>query len=74
MAALGAVFYFYAAGSLIADMLEDESASADELFPAGGLTADCPRGDDANVALRGRHWVGGHDPSPRRRNVCVQGG
>jgi len=35
MAALSAVFYFYAAGSLIAYMLEDEFASADELFAAG---------------------------------------
>ena len=35
MAALEAVFYFYAAGSLIAYMLEDEFASADELFAAG---------------------------------------
>ena len=34
MAALSAVFYFYAAG-LIAYMLEDEFASADELFAAG---------------------------------------
>ena len=34
-AALSAVFYFYAAGSLIAYMLEDEFASADELFAAG---------------------------------------
>jgi hypothetical protein len=32
---LSAVFYFYAAGSLIAYMLEDEFASADELFAAG---------------------------------------
>jgi hypothetical protein len=35
MAALEAVFYFYAAGSLIAYMLEDEFASVDELFAAG---------------------------------------
>ena len=35
LAALEAVFYFYAAGSLIAYMLEDEFASADELFAAG---------------------------------------
>jgi hypothetical protein len=35
MAALEAVFYFYATGSLIAYMLEDEFASADELFAAG---------------------------------------
>jgi len=35
MAALSAVFYFYAAGSLIAYMLEDEFATADELFAAG---------------------------------------
>ena len=35
LAALEAVFYFYAAGSLIAYMLEDESATADELFAAG---------------------------------------
>ena len=35
MAGLSAVFYFYAAGSLIAYMLEDEFASADELFAAG---------------------------------------
>ena len=35
MAALSAVFYFYAAGSLIAYMLEDEFASVDELFAAG---------------------------------------
>ena len=34
-AALSAVFYFYAAGSLIAYMLEDEFATADELFAAG---------------------------------------
>ena len=34
MAALEAVFYFYAAGSLIAYMLEDEFASVDELFAA----------------------------------------
>jgi len=34
-AALSAAFYFYAAGSLIAYMLEDEFASADELFAAG---------------------------------------
>ena len=34
-AALSAMFYFYAAGSLIAYMLEDEFASADELFAAG---------------------------------------
>src|SRR5262245_59035385 len=34
MAGLSAVFYFYAAGSLIAYMLEDEFASADELFAA----------------------------------------
>src|SRR4051812_4592810 len=34
-AALSAAFYFYAAGSLIAYMLEDESASVDELFAAG---------------------------------------
>lgn len=33
--ALSAVFYFYAAGSLIAYMLEDEFATADELFAAG---------------------------------------
>jgi hypothetical protein len=35
LAALEAVFYFYAAGSLIAYMLEDEFASLDELFAAG---------------------------------------
>jgi hypothetical protein len=35
MAALEAVFYFYATGSLIAYMLEDEFASVDELFAAG---------------------------------------
>lgn len=35
MAGLSAVFYFYAAGSLIAYMLEDEFATADELFAAG---------------------------------------
>jgi hypothetical protein len=35
LAALEAVFYFYAAGSLIAYMLEDEFASVDELFAAG---------------------------------------
>lgn len=34
-AALSAVFYFYATGSLIAYMLDDEFASADELFAAG---------------------------------------
>ena len=34
MAALEAAFYFYAAGSLIAYMLEDEVASVDELFAA----------------------------------------
>jgi hypothetical protein len=34
-AALSAAFYFYAAGSLIAYMLEDEFATADELFAAG---------------------------------------
>lgn len=35
MAALEAVFYFYAAGSLIAYMFEDDVASVDELFAAG---------------------------------------
>ena len=35
LAALEAVFYFYAAGSLIACMLEDEFATLDELFAAG---------------------------------------
>ena len=35
LAALEGVFYFYAAGSLIAYMLEDEFATADELFAAG---------------------------------------
>jgi len=35
LAALEAVFYFYAAGSLIAYMLEDEFASVDELFAVG---------------------------------------
>jgi hypothetical protein len=35
LSALEALFYFYATGSLIAYMLEDESASADELFAAG---------------------------------------
>src|SRR5690349_6716519 len=35
MAALEAIFYFYAAGSLIAYMLEDECATNDELFAAG---------------------------------------
>ena len=35
VAALSATFYFYAAGSLIAYMLEDEFASIDELFAAG---------------------------------------
>jgi len=35
MAALEAVFYFYAAGSLIAYMLADEFATADELFAVG---------------------------------------
>ena len=34
-AALEAVFYFYAAGSLIAYMLQDFSVAADELFAAG---------------------------------------
>ena len=34
-AALEAVFYFYATGSLIAYMLEDEFATVDELFAAG---------------------------------------
>src|SRR3954451_6511580 len=34
-AALSAMFYVYAAGSLIAYMFEDEFASADELFAAG---------------------------------------
>jgi hypothetical protein len=33
--ALSAAFYLYAAGSLIAYMLEDEFATADELFAAG---------------------------------------
>jgi hypothetical protein len=35
MAALEAAFYFYATGSLIAYMMADEFASADELFAAG---------------------------------------
>jgi len=35
MAALEAVFYLYATGSLIAYMLEDEFATLDELFAAG---------------------------------------
>jgi hypothetical protein len=35
LAALEAMFYFYAAGSLIAYMLEDEFASLDEIFAAG---------------------------------------
>jgi len=35
MAALEAVFYFYATGSLIAYMLEDEFATVDELYAAG---------------------------------------
>jgi len=35
LAALEAAFYFYATGSLIAYMLEDEFASLDELFAAG---------------------------------------
>jgi len=35
IASLQAVFYFYATGSLIAYMLEDEFASRDELFAAG---------------------------------------
>ena len=35
MAALEAVFYFYATGSLIAYMLGDEFATVDELFAAG---------------------------------------
>lgn len=35
VAALSAIFYFYATGSLIAYMLEDEFTSADELFAAG---------------------------------------
>jgi hypothetical protein len=35
LAALEGLFYFYAAGSLIAYMLEDEFATADELFAAG---------------------------------------
>ncbi len=35
MAALEAVFYFYAMGSLIAYMLEDEFATVDELYAAG---------------------------------------
>ena len=34
-AALEAVFYFYAAGSLIAYMMEDRRATTDELFAAG---------------------------------------
>jgi hypothetical protein len=34
-AALEAVFYFYAAGSLIAYMMEDQRATTDELFAAG---------------------------------------
>jgi len=34
-AALEAVFYFYAAGSLIAYMLQDREIAADELFAAG---------------------------------------
>ena len=34
-AALGAAFYYYAAGSLIAYMLKDEFATLDELFAAG---------------------------------------
>jgi hypothetical protein len=34
-AALSAAFYFYATGSLIAYMLEDEFATADELFATG---------------------------------------
>ena len=43
MAALEAMFYFYAAGSLIAYMLEDEFASVDELF-AVGRRSRCSRG------------------------------
>jgi len=35
VAALSALFYFYATGSLIAYMLEDEFASLDEMFAAG---------------------------------------
>jgi hypothetical protein len=35
MAALEALFYFYATGSLIAYMLEDEFATVDELFAVG---------------------------------------
>src|SRR5215510_2508058 len=35
MAALEAMFYFYAAGGLIAYMLEDDFATLDELFAAG---------------------------------------
>src|SRR5262249_48015340 len=35
VAALEGAFYFYAAGSLIAYMLEDEFATLDEIFAAG---------------------------------------
>jgi hypothetical protein len=35
LAALEAIFYFYATGSLIAYMLEDEFATVDELFAVG---------------------------------------
>ena len=34
-AGLSAVFYFYAAGSLIAYMLDDDTATSDEIFAAG---------------------------------------
>ena len=55
MAALEAVFYFYATGSLIAYMLEDEFASVDELFAAG-----------ATFTLARRHHTSPADgPCPR---------
>ena len=37
LAALESSFYFYAAGGLIAYMMEDERASTDELFAVGAL-------------------------------------
>ena len=43
-AGLEAVFYFYAAGSLIAYMMADRHATTDELFAAGATSPHSPPG------------------------------
>lgn len=72
-AALEAAFYFYATGSLISYMLQDDVASTDELFAVGATCLPCWPGDLRTSTPSARRWCRAVSSAPWIRPAIEAG-